>query len=122
MPLHRRQAPRTLRGYLARAFVSTLALAGGGLALHAVGHTGAADPGARFDGRIVTDQATTRTERMMERYDCSTTGYGTRATPRSAIVRRPAGTLAAVTFDEGWRVYTADGAAILVAVCLRPLP
>ena len=58
--------------------------------------------------------------RLMERYDCSTLGFDDGSTPRSAIVRRAAGDLAVVSFEEGWKVHVADGAAQLIAVCLQP--
>jgi hypothetical protein len=59
--------------------------------------------------------------RLMERFDCSTVGYGNGASPQSALVREPSGRVRAVTFDEGWAVYTARGERALVAVCLRPV-
>jgi len=58
--------------------------------------------------------------RLMERFDCSSVGYGDDVTPRSALVREPGGRLRVVTFDEGWAVYTERGERELVAVCLRP--
>jgi hypothetical protein len=59
--------------------------------------------------------------RLLEVHRCSVTGFGDGRTPRSAIVRSAAGRLRHVTFDAGWRVYTAHGPATLVAVCLdRP--
>lgn len=59
--------------------------------------------------------------RLMERYDCSSLGYGDGVSPQSALVREPGGRLRVVTFDEGWAVYTARGKRELVAVCLRPV-
>ena len=58
--------------------------------------------------------------RLIERYDCSTLGFDDGSTPQGAIVRRAAGDLAVVTFEKGWQVHVADGAAQLIAVCLEP--
>ena len=56
----------------------------------------------------------------MQRYRCSTDGFGHSEIPGSAIIRRPRGQVAVVSFDRGWEVFKYDGAASLVAVCLRP--
>jgi hypothetical protein len=53
---------------------------------------------------------------------CSVVGFRDGRTPRSALVRTPAGRLRHVSFDAGWRVYTTHGAATLVAVCLDAPP
>ena len=119
MRLHPRRTPRTLRGELVRALAGTVVLTTAGAALVAMAATAEDAPDPWQDGVSLTEQAPASTQRIMERYDCSFTGYGHEATPRSAIVQRPSGRLAAVTFDEGWRVYTSDGGASLVAVCLR---
>lgn len=58
--------------------------------------------------------------KLMDRFECSTLGFGDGSDPRSAIVRRANGHLAVVSFDEGWQVHVDQGAAQLVAVCLRP--
>lgn len=60
--------------------------------------------------------------RLMERFDCSSLGYGDEETPQSALVRDPGGRVRVVTFDEGWSVYTARDERELVAVCLHPVP
>ncbi len=119
MRLHPRRTPRTLRGQLARALVGTVVFTTAGAAVAAMGADGHDVPDQWREGLTHTEQAPARTQRIMERYDCSFTGYGHDATPRSAIVQRPSGRLAAVTFDEGWRAYTSDSGASLVAVCLR---
>lgn len=60
-----------------------------------------------------------RVEALMDRYRCSIEGFGERAVPRSAIIRRPDGRVALVSFDRGWRVFQEHGPTSLVAVCLR---
>ncbi|WP_180935222.1 hypothetical protein [Nocardioides ungokensis] len=57
---------------------------------------------------------------LMQRYRCSTDGFGHSQIPGSAIIRRADGTVAVVSFDRGWQIFKADGPASLVAVCLRP--
>ena len=57
---------------------------------------------------------------LMQRYRCSTEGFGSSQIPGSAIIRRADGTVAAVSFDRGWQVFKDEGPASLVAVCLRP--
>jgi len=59
-------------------------------------------------------------EAVMERYRCSTEGFGHSEIPGSAIIRRAQGRLAVVSFDRGWEVFRDDGPESLVAVCLRP--
>lgn len=59
-------------------------------------------------------------EAVMERYRCSTEGFGHSEVPGSAIIRRAQGRLAVVSFDRGWEVFRDDGPESLVAVCLRP--
>ena len=63
-----------------------------------------------------------RIDTLMDRYRCSTEGFGERAVPRSAIIRRADGHVALVSFDRGWRIFQEDGPASLVAVCLRRAP
>ncbi|MGH3362631.1 MAG: hypothetical protein ACRDOM_09265 [Nocardioides sp.] len=123
MPLHRRhRKPPTLRSRLVRALVSTMAITGVCAATAVVGSVAYEVRDDRTGGLTLTERAPTHLQRVMERYDCSFAGYDDGATPRSAIVQRPSGRLVTVSFDEGWRVYTSDGPATLVAVCLRPAP
>ncbi|NYD43673.1 hypothetical protein [Nocardioides panaciterrulae] len=63
-----------------------------------------------------------RVQHLMQRYRCSTEGFGDQQIPRSSIIRHPDGTVAVVSFDRGWKVFRRDGAGSLVAVCLRPRP
>ena len=123
MARHRRLP--TLEGQLWRALTRTLALTAGAAVL-VVGGAGAAyvaersdDVTASVDG--MTKPADPPERRLMERFDCSTQGYGESAEPRSAIVRAPRGALRVVSFEEGWRLHTEGGATQLVAVCLRPV-
>ena len=55
--------------------------------------------------------------RAMAEHQCSTTGFGDTADPRSALIRRD-GELLHVTFERAWSVFTGDRAGELVAVCL----
>jgi hypothetical protein len=59
-----------------------------------------------------------RVESLMDRYRCSTDGFGEQAIPRSAIIRRADGHVDLVSFDRGWAVFQEHGPASLVAVCL----
>lgn len=118
VPAHRSVAglgPR-LRRAVVRAACLTV-----GLGVVAAGGAGMAmqdqPPAHDFEVQVTPSSAVAR---LMERYDCSTLGYGDGSTPESAIVRRPTGRLVVVSFDEGWRVHVADEASQLVAVCLRP--
>ena len=119
MRLHPRRTARTLRGQLGRALVGTVVCTTAAAAVAAIGASSQDGPRQWREGVTVIEQAPARTQQIMERYDCSFTGYDHDATPRSAIVQRPSGRLDAVTFDEGWRAYTIDGCANLVALCLR---
>ncbi len=74
-------------------------------------------PAVRAQLQAPTDA---RVQRLMQRYHCSTEGFGDRQIPRSSIIRRPDGTVAVVSFDRGWKVFQHRGAGSLVAVCLRP--
>lgn len=65
---------------------------------------------------------TVQASRLLDAHSCSTTGFGTEQQPQSAVVRSASGRLRFVDFDTGWRVYTARGAATLVAVCLDEPP
>ncbi len=57
-----------------------------------------------------------RVERLIERHDCSATGFGPDVTPRSALVRRD-GRIRHVTFERGWAVYTGVTHGTFVALC-----
>ena len=119
MRLHPRRTTRTLRGQLVRAVVGAVVFTATAATVAAIGAGTHDSPHQWREGVPLIEQAPARTQQIMERYDCSFTGYDHDATPRSAIVQRPSGRLDAVTFDEGWRAYTTDGGANLVALCLR---
>lgn len=63
-----------------------------------------------------------RTAKLLDRHSCSTSGFDTEQQPLSAIVRSASGKPRFVDFDTGWEIYTARGAATLVAVCLDEPP
>jgi hypothetical protein len=65
-----------------------------------------------------TEVASPRVERFMDRYKCSTTGFGSDVIPRSALVQLD-GRMKRVSFDKGWAVFTGDEPGTLMAVCLR---
>jgi hypothetical protein len=64
-----------------------------------------------------TDDLPGNVQRLIERHDCSTTGFD-RATPVSALVRAGDGRLRLVAFERGWELFTRHGDTTLVAVCL----
>lgn len=120
LPLHRRPrslADHLLRG-LARAFVvgiaAEMAILVGTSSTHTV------DPGSGTAAWSHTRQASSTVERLMQRYECSATGYAGGVSPRSSIVRTPSGRHRLVSFDRGWAAQTGDAPGTLVAVCLRP--
>jgi len=121
-PQSRRRPPRTLRQHLVQAAGITViavlvaaALLPGTLDLADVTDDG---------GTAVRAQLQTPTDAhlaaLMDRYRCSTDGFGHEEIPASAIIRRPDGRVTVVSFDRGWEVFRNDGPASLVAVCLRP--
>lgn len=123
MRRHRHRRHPSLARLCGRAFAKCAAFTVSGL-LVVIGGTGMAQVEARGEPRTspwVEQTAPAAVTRLMERFDCSSVGYGEEVVPRSAIVREPGGRLDVVTFDEGWAAYTADGGTELVAVCLRPV-
>ncbi|MDQ4051729.1 MAG: hypothetical protein M3237_03385 [Actinomycetota bacterium] len=53
----------------------------------------------------------------MVEHDCTTTGFGDSATPRSALIRHD-GRLQHVGFERAWSVFTGERPGVLLAVCL----
>ncbi len=53
----------------------------------------------------------------MARHECTETGFGSAATPRSALIVR-SGMLQHVTFDQGWSVFIGERPGQLLGVCL----
>ncbi|MFC6285540.1 hypothetical protein ACFP3Q_06370 [Nocardioides sp. GCM10027113] len=92
-----------------------------GVGLVMVANAGGAEPALEPSPppSTVGQEASPET-RLIQRYDCSVTGFGDGRTPQSAIVRTPAGELRVTSFEEGWRVHTGDGPRQLLAVCLHP--
>lgn len=69
----------------------------------------------------VTAEPPDRVQRLLDRHDCSTTGFGD-AHPASALIRSADGRLRLVSFDRGWEVFTSHGSTTLVALCLDEPP
>ena len=125
MPLLPRHRSRPVV-QVATSVATTVVGFGLGATVLVLGGAGMADvPGSAAGVLGSADTVQPRTSphdaRLLRFYECSTLGFGDRATPLSALVRERDGRVHAVTFDEGWRVYTAHGARTLVAVCLRPV-
>ena len=57
-----------------------------------------------------------RLARLMSRHRCSTTGFGPKVIPGSALVLRDQ-RVHHVSFDDGWAVFTGDQPGTLLAVC-----
>jgi hypothetical protein len=66
-----------------------------------------------------TGQPSDQLQRLIDRHDCSTTGFE-RETPISALVRRPDGRLRLVAYERG--LFTLARAGSVVAVCLDDPP
>lgn len=79
----------------------------------------APEPPAEHLGLSGQDEATNR---LLERHNCSTTGFQPDVIPTSAVIRDAAGRTRIVTFDEGWAVFNNERPGELVAVCLGPKP
>ena len=69
----------------------------------------------------VTSEPPDKVQRLLDRHDCSTTGFD-HADPASALIRSADGRLQLVSFDRGWEVFTSHSSTILVAVCLDDPP
>ena len=82
--------------------------------------TVASAPDGGYAGYPVDDRPD-HVQRVLDEHDCSVTGFES-AQPLSAIVRSASGHLRFVSFETGWRVFTGDGPATLVAVCLDEAP
>lgn len=75
----------------------------------------APQPPAERLGLSVQDEATNR---MLERNQCSTTGFEPDVIPTSAVIRDAHGRTRVVTFERGWAVFNNEQPGELVAVCL----
>ena len=79
---------------------------------------GAPQPPADRLGLSVQDEATTQ---LLERNNCSATGFGPEVIPGSAIIRDGKGRVRLVSFDHGWAVFNKERPGQLIAVCMgRP--
>ena len=78
----------------------------------------APQPPAEHLGLSVQDEATSR---IIERNNCSTTGFAPDVIPTGAIIRDAHGRNRLVSFDHGWAVFNNERPGELIAVCLgRP--
>ncbi|GAA1781407.1 hypothetical protein GCM10009795_029670 [Nocardioides hankookensis] len=110
---HRLPPPsRTMRAVLLalRAGALSLAVLAG---LWAPPYDGGGGPFA------VTADPPSGVQRMLDRHDCSTTGFADEV-PASALVRSPDGHLRLVAYDRG--LFTLARAGSVVAVCLDEPP
>jgi hypothetical protein len=64
------------------------------------------------------DPESSRAARLMERFECSETGFGSEVIPNSALIHLD-GRVKRVSFDRGWAVFTGDEPGTLMAVCLK---
>lgn len=78
-------------------------------------------PSSGYAGYPVDDKPA-HVDRVLDRHDCSVTGFADGTQPVSAVVRSASGHLRFVPFETGWRVFTSHGAATLVGVCRDELP
>ena len=78
----------------------------------------APQPPAEPLGLSAQDEATSR---MLERHQCSMTGFEPDVIPATAVIRDRMGRTRLVSFDRGWAVFNNEQPGELVAVCLgRP--
>lgn len=78
----------------------------------------APQPPAEHLGLSVQDEATSR---ILERNNCSTTGFDPDVIPAAAVIRDAQGRTRVVSFDHGWAVFNDERPGDLIAVCIgRP--
>ncbi|HET9420528.1 MAG TPA: hypothetical protein VFO49_05275 [Nocardioides sp.] len=63
-----------------------------------------------------TEVSDSRVNRLMDRYQCSETGFGSDVIPNSSLIHLD-GRVKRVSFDRGWAVFTGDEPGTLMAVC-----
>jgi hypothetical protein len=56
--------------------------------------------------------------RLLERHQCSLTGFDPGVVPATAVIRDRLGRTRLVSFDHGWAVFNGERPGELVAVCL----
>lgn len=72
---------------------------------------------AQAPSALRLDASASGLERAMAEHECTTTGFGDSADPRSALIRHQ-GRLQHVSFERAWSVFTGEQPGELVAVCL----
>lgn len=87
--------------------------------LGAISVLSAPQPPAEHLGLSVEDEATAR---LLERNNCSTTGFEPDVVPRTAVILDRTGRTRVVSFDHGWAVFKRERPGRLVAVCLGRTP
>jgi hypothetical protein len=65
-----------------------------------------------------TEVSDSRVTRLMDRFECSQTGFGSDVIPNSALINLD-GRVKRVSFDRGWAVFTGNEPGTLMAVCRR---
>ncbi|WP_323792494.1 hypothetical protein [Nocardioides sp.] len=65
---------------------------------------------------LVAPAGEDRLERLLQRHDCSATGFGVDVIPGSSLVLQD-DEVRHVSFDDGWDVYTGAQPGTLLAVC-----
>lgn len=78
---------------------------------------GGSEPATTPDPLVSTDDVEAD---LMERHQCSVTGFDGDTIPSEAILRPDEGPPRVVSFDRGWESFTGDAPGTLVAVCLGP--
>lgn len=86
-----------------------------------VGATAEQD-GPKAEVAVAADSYTRVVQRIMDRHQCSTTGFAPETVPASALIRTNQGRLRVVSFDAGWSVFTGERPGSLVALCLGQEP
>jgi hypothetical protein len=74
-------------------------------------------PTSSHESALRLDSGPKDLQRAMTEHDCTVTGFGESATPRSALIRRQ-GRLEHVSFEAAWSVFTGERPGELLAVCL----
>lgn len=104
-----RTAATSLRTALTAAALTLL------LGLGAASVFSAPEPPSEPLGLSAQDEATSR---LMQRHQCSTTGFEPNIIPATAVIRDRLGRTKLVSFEHGWAVWNNEKPGELVAVCL----
>ena len=65
-----------------------------------------------------TEVSSSRVTHLMDRFQCSETGFAADVIPHSALIHLD-GRVRHVSFDRGWAVFTGDAPGTLMAVCRK---